>query len=71
MKKEFNLSEKILTTWYKDFTHGGANNRQKVEDVKEFIRQLKEFVWDRDEDCWKQVGYFFIELDKLAGEELI
>ena len=63
MKKEFNLSEKIIkeTEWSKG--HFGR------DDVKEFIKRLKEikkpiFVANSD---WNDV---LKEIDKLAGDKL-
>ena len=67
MKEEFNLSEKIK---------GFGIHREKIkkgyideEDVKEFIKRLKEEFCDEDED------YNMYEInkiiDKLAGDKLI
>jgi len=53
MNKEFNLSEMIV-----------QNVFINVEDVKEFIRLLKE-------KCNIDVGYFKDLIDKLSGDELI
>jgi len=65
MKKQFNLSEKIegqMKTIGKSIP---------LEDVKEFIRLLKEFINENHQDfnnCdWRMIEY----LDKLAGSKLV
>jgi len=57
MKEEFNLSENI----YADGT------RLLVEDVKEFIKRLKEL----NKRMLKHCVVLNQEIDKLAGEKLI
>jgi hypothetical protein len=64
MITEFNLSEKEVETFDKSdcALYKGCYSR---EDVKEFIRLLKE-------DCNKNDGYTDIDtINKLAGERLI
>ncbi len=56
MKKEFNLSEKIHNEPERIIT-----NVIPVEDVKEFIKLLKEEFWAKEEKEF---------IDKIAGEEL-
>ena len=57
--KEFNLSEKINNTCM------DCNYDLKKEDVKEFIKILKEKI------VMLRVSPYKEELNKLAGEELI
>ena len=61
MKEEFNLSENI----YADGT------RLLVEDVKEFIKKLKEFIMITVPLEDLSIKEICEEIDKLAGEKLI
>ena len=60
--KEFNLSEKIMS-WEGDF------KSIKKEDVKEFIRLLKEGIHQFNETELGDIGRNEF-IDKLAGEKL-
>jgi hypothetical protein len=62
MNKEFNLSEK---EWY-----DGAMYLYNKEDVKEFIRLLKENIVKQT--SWNGIlkDMIFEEIDKLAGDKL-
>ena len=72
-EKEFNLSEKIKDG---DWMYEGSNTSQKCyseEDVKEFIKLLKEEIermrrLNFDKDIQFDIDYV---IDKLAGEKLI
>ena len=55
--KEFNLSDKI---WYNQ----GEPKEIQFEDVKEFIKILKEEI-EENSGSWKFI------IDKLAGDKLI
>lgn len=61
MKKEFNLSDEVMETE----KAGKVVDTYLAEDIKEFIKKLKE-------ECNKFECYDFKEnIDKLAGENLI
>jgi len=62
MEKEFNLSERIV-----DDLRGGGQLGIRIEDVKEFIRLLKELVMDCNVHEEK---VSISEIDKLAGDKL-
>ena len=76
MKKEFNLSEKRYQRKIKRFGDGKWINIDYVptEDIKEFIRLLKEEMKDKQK-YFKQPNWAIKELieflDKLAGNSLI
>ena len=62
--KEFNLSEKMFGINYK-----GTNGRFALEDVKEFIKQLKEELFG---NAMPPTDNGAIEIiDKLAGKDLV
>ena len=64
MKQEFNLSKKIRgMEGYK-----AVKDSIIVEDVKEFIRRLKEMIKN---ESGSEYGRIWDKLDKLAGEKLI
>jgi len=61
MKTEFNLSEKMHIHW-------GTEPAYAEEDVREFIKRLKENIktdYDDVNEC------IIEEIDKLAGDKLI
>lgn len=70
MTDEFNLSEKRQddgTSHYKQ-----TNYIYREEDVKEFIRRLKEELTDVKQAIWAaELDRIFAVIDKLAGEKLI
>ena len=78
MKKEFNLSERrrIFKEGEEIWTDG-TNEILLVEDVKEFIKLLKEEIKNRADDIHINAGYgdgcgyfdrvIFEIIDKLAG----
>ena len=63
MEKEFNLSEKIEDEI-------GNRKMLDIEDVREFIKKLKEMFKPTytDSPAWEQMCK---DIDKLAGEKLI
>ena len=74
-KEEFNLSDKMKKSKNDDFTESGLFFK---EDVKEFIRLLKEAGKENDWDIMLLDGEdgditisFNEWIDKLAGEELL
>jgi hypothetical protein len=63
IKEEFELSERRQDE-YGDYCY-------KQEDVKEFIRLLKENVAKVENAVWMhELNIFYAEIDKLAGEKL-
>jgi len=70
IEKEFNLSEKI------GITNLFPNNREilKVEDVKEFIKLLKEETgnWNMSNEFkgFIKISHVHLIIDKLAGDKL-
>jgi len=70
MTKEFNLSEKINTA---PRLNGGEDIDLDidVEDVKEFIRLLKELI-ELDKNTCEYISKHYLtrNLDKLAGDKL-
>ena len=65
MKKEFNLSEKIMRNIYPDLL--------RKEDIKEFIKRLKDIIANGNKITGGILdGQATLNLiDKLAGEDLI
>jgi len=78
MKKEFNLSEKIdrtFTLWTGGYvpTRAKGFNKDIKEDVKEFIKRLKEIWTIKFIDFEKKEfhkGLLDEQIDKLAGDDL-
>lgn len=69
MKKEFNLSERI----FNGRCFSGYNVAISVEDVKEFIKRLKEEVYEAHlcgVDCSFEEDVQDV-IDKLAGDKLV
>ncbi|NCD05877.1 MAG: hypothetical protein EOL97_07135 [Spirochaetia bacterium] len=70
MNKEFNLSERINTyEWDDDGT--SCEDVIPVEDIKVFIKLLKELANGYDLEYDEHRIAFYKEIDKLAGKELI
>lgn len=70
MNKEFNLSEKICEVKIKDNKDEYWREVFFEEDVKEFVKRLKERInkWEWKDKGERDVLLFII--DKLAGEKL-
>ncbi len=67
MSEEFNLSEKIDL----DYSVYDMEGVISTEDVKEFIKQLKEEISNPEMHLKKtDVEIILEEIDKLAGEKL-
>lgn len=68
MKNEFNLSDKI---WNGKESVGEGGDAIDVEDVKEFIKRLKESI--RLDDCITkfEMNVTFDIIHGLAGEKLL
>lgn len=68
MTEEFNLSERIVGG---DTLLAELGFAIRIEDVKEFIRRLKEEIKEhfRKSELWGSKGYLEL-IDKLAGEKL-
>jgi len=77
-REEFNLSEKIFLL--KQFNHGNSENKELLqkEDVKEFIKRLKEKLRYNVVEEENFIGFteqafkrdIEDEIDKLVGEKL-
>ena len=67
MKKEFNLSEKIFTL--SNLNISGGAKFLEPKDIKEFIKRLKEEIWDKC-DNYEYSAPIIMLIDKLAGKEL-
>jgi len=69
MEKEFNLSERIV-----DDLRGGGQLGIRIDDVKEFIRLLKDWVFKMDFEegyfCGEEGERMREQIDKLAGDKL-
>ena len=71
MSDDFKLSDKIEKVSYSEYDDTFREMLQK-EDVKEFIKQLKEsFVLDIKAYSAGYCEDIFNKIDKLAGEDLI
>ena len=64
-KEEFNLSKKI---YWEDAGIGPEHEALDPEDVKEFIKRLKEKI--KNVNTHKTPHIFYL-IDKLAGDKLI
>ena len=66
-EKEFNLSQKVLPFAYKR-----KGDAVCLEDVKEFIKRLKEWFELKlnNETHVYATDYIYKQIDKLAGEKL-
>jgi len=75
MTEEFNLSEKIVTgdlTSYDEKSEYYDDLTVRVEDVKEFIRLLKEEVYQEWENSKRlDPNEINKRINKLAGDKLI
>ncbi|MHA1225322.1 MAG: hypothetical protein ACTSPV_01100 [Candidatus Hodarchaeales archaeon] len=75
MKQEFNLSEKIVLKILEDLKESPKYEELmylRVEDVKEFIRRLKEVFKNTKVSSYGwSWEYINKEIDKLAGEKLV
>lgn len=70
METEFNLSEKILDLYALQMEDEGMSKEAIAkEDVKEFIKRLKERFLEFQTD--KEIIFYNSIIDKLAGDKLI
>jgi len=63
MEKEFNLSKKLIK-------HNNPTGFFEFEDIKEFVRLLKEKCKSLINDVYVDEAFFFEQIDKLVGDEL-
>ena len=63
---EFNLSERVISMDYENMRLVAYGDFVNIEDVKEFIKRLKE-----ESDNRKLPKWVLWKIDKLAGSELL